>query len=52
MSCTKEAFEAMRETTKGKIKATALSLFTRKGLSVPIDEIAKTAGLSKVRIKT
>jgi AcrR family transcriptional regulator len=37
----------MRETTKGKIEAAALSLFARKGLSVTIDEIAKTAGLSK-----
>jgi len=44
---TKEAFEAMRKTTKGKIEAAALSLFARKGLSVTIDEIAKTAGLSK-----
>jgi AcrR family transcriptional regulator len=47
MPRTKEAFEAMRETTKGKIEASALSLFARKGLSVTIDEIAKTAGLSK-----
>jgi len=47
MPRTKEAFEAMRETTKGKIEAAALSLFARKGLSVTIDEIAKTAGLSK-----
>jgi AcrR family transcriptional regulator len=47
MPRTKEAFEAMRETTRGKIEAAALSLFARKGLSVTIDEIAKTAGLSK-----
>jgi len=47
MPRTKEAFEAMRETTRGKIEASALSLFARKGLSVTIDEIAKTAGLSK-----
>jgi len=47
MPRTKEAFEAMRETTKGKIEAAALSLFARKGLSVTIDEIAKSAGLSK-----
>jgi len=46
MPRTKEAFEAMRETTKGKIEAAALSLFARKGLSVTIDEIAKTAGVS------
>jgi len=47
MPRTKEAFEAMRETTKGKIEAAAFSLFARKGLSVTIDEIAKKAGLSK-----
>jgi len=47
MPRTKEAFEAMRETTKGKIEAAALSLFVRKGLSVTIEEIAKTAALSK-----
>jgi AcrR family transcriptional regulator len=47
MPRTKEAFEAMRETTRGKIEAAALSLFARKGLSVTIDEIAKKAGLSK-----
>ncbi|MDR2942606.1 MAG: TetR/AcrR family transcriptional regulator [Treponema sp.] len=47
MPRTKEAFSAMRETTRGKIEAAALSLFARKGLSVTIDEIAKKAGLSK-----
>jgi len=47
MPRTKEAFEAMRETTRQKIEAAALSLFARKGLSVTIDEIAKTAALSK-----
>jgi AcrR family transcriptional regulator len=47
MPRTKEAFEAMRETTRSKIEEAALSLFARKGLSVTIDEIAKTAGLSK-----
>jgi AcrR family transcriptional regulator len=47
MPRTKEAFEAMRKTTCGKIDAAALSLFARKGLSVTIDEIAKKAGLSK-----
>jgi AcrR family transcriptional regulator len=47
MPRTKEAFEVMRETTRQKIEAAALSLFARKGLSVTIDEIAKTAELSK-----
>jgi len=47
MPRTKEAFEAMRETTRKKIEAAALSLFARKGLSVTIDEIAKTSALSK-----
>jgi AcrR family transcriptional regulator len=47
MPRTKEAFEAMRETTRGKIEAAALSLFARKGLSVTIEEIAQKAGLSK-----
>jgi AcrR family transcriptional regulator len=47
MPPTKEAFEAMRKTTRGKIEAAALSLFARKGLSVTIEEIAKKAGLSK-----
>lgn len=47
MPRTKEAFEAMRETTRQKIEAAALSLFARKGLSVTVDEIARAAGLSK-----
>lgn len=47
MPRTKEAFEAMRETTRQKIEAAALSLFARKGISVTIGEIAQTAGLSK-----
>jgi AcrR family transcriptional regulator len=47
MPRTKEAFEAMRETTRSKIEAAALSLFARRGLSITIDEIAKKAGLSK-----
>jgi len=47
MPRTKEAFGVMRETTRQKIETAALSLFARKGLSVTIDEIAKTAGLSK-----
>jgi AcrR family transcriptional regulator len=47
MPQTKEEFEVMRETTRQKIKAAALSLFARKGLLVTLDEIAKTAALSK-----
>jgi len=47
MPQTKEEFEVMRETTRQKIKAAALSLFAKKGLLVTIDEIAKTAALSK-----
>ena len=43
----KEAFEVMRKTTRQKIETVALSLFARKGLSVTVDEIAKTAALSK-----
>lgn len=37
----------MRETTRRKIEAAALSLFAKKGISVTIGEIAQTAGLSK-----
>lgn len=47
MPRTKEAFEAMRETTRQKIEVAALSLFARKGISVTIGEIAQTAGISK-----
>jgi AcrR family transcriptional regulator len=47
MPRTKEAFEAMRETTRQKIETAALSLFAKKGLSVTVGEIAQTAGLSK-----
>jgi len=47
MPRTKEAFSAMRENTRQKIEASALSLFARKGLAVTVDEIARTAGLSK-----
>jgi len=43
----KETFDDMSETTRQKIKAAALSLFARKGLSVTIDEIAKKAALDK-----
>lgn len=47
MPRTKEAFEAMRETTRQKIEGAALSLFARKGISVTIGDIAQAAGLSK-----
>jgi len=47
MPRTKEAFENMREATRQKIEAAALSLFARKGVSVTINEISKEAGLSK-----
>ncbi|MCL1806363.1 MAG: TetR/AcrR family transcriptional regulator [Oscillospiraceae bacterium] len=47
MPRTKEAFEAMRESTRGQIETAALSLFARKGLAVTVDEIARAAGLSK-----
>ncbi len=47
MPRTKETFEAMRETTRQKIEAAALSLIARKGISVTIGEIAQAAGLSK-----
>jgi hypothetical protein len=47
MPRTKEAFEAMRDTTRQKIEAAALSLFARKGLAVKVGEIAEAAGISK-----
>ena len=47
MPRTKESFEAMRQSTRQKIEATALHLFARKGLSVKIGEIAKAAGVSQ-----
>lgn len=47
MPRTKETFNAMRESTRQKIEASALSLFARKGLAVTVDEIAQAAGLSK-----
>lgn len=47
MPRTQEAFEAMRQTTKQKIEAAALSLFARKGLSVTVGEIARFAGVSQ-----
>lgn len=47
MPRTKEAFNAMRDQTRQKIEAAALSLFARKGLSVTINEIARTANLSQ-----
>ncbi len=43
----KETFEAMRQATKQKINIAALSLFSRKGLSVTVGEIAKSAGISQ-----
>ena len=43
----KEVFEDMRQTTRQKIEAAALSLFARRGLSVKVAEIAKTAGVSQ-----
>ena len=47
MPRTKEAFEAMRETTRQKVEAAALYLFARKGISVTIGDIAQTAKISK-----
>jgi len=47
MPRSKEAFEAMRQSTRQKIEASALSLFARKGLSVKISEIAKASGVSQ-----
>lgn len=47
MPRTKEAFDAIRESTRQKIEAAALSLFARKGLSVTVEEIARTSGFSK-----
>ena len=47
MPRSKESFSAMRENTKQKIEAAALSLFARKGLSVKVSEIAEAAGVSQ-----
>jgi AcrR family transcriptional regulator len=47
MPKTKEAFEAMRQTTRQKIEAAALSLFARKGLAVKVGEIAEASGVSQ-----
>ena len=47
MPRTKEAFEAMRHTTRQKIEAAALSLFARKGLAVKVGEIAEASGVSQ-----
>ena len=47
MPRTKEAFEAMRKTTRVKIETAALSLFARKGLSVKVGEISEAAGVSQ-----
>ena len=46
MPRSKEAFEAMRQTTRAKIETAALSLFARKGLAVKVGEIAEAAGVS------
>jgi len=40
-------FEDMRQITRQKIEVAALSLFARRGLSVKVAEIAKTAGVSQ-----
>jgi AcrR family transcriptional regulator len=47
MPRSKDAFEAMRQSTRQKIETTALSLFARKGLSVKVGEIAKASGVSQ-----
>ena len=47
MPRSKEAFSAMRQTTRLKIESAALSLFARKGLAVKIGEIAEAAGVSQ-----
>lgn len=47
MPRSKKAFDAMRENTRQKIDAAALSLFARKGLSVKVAEIAEAAGISQ-----
>jgi len=44
---TKESFDAMRESTRQKIEAAALSLLARKGLSVTVSEIATAADISQ-----
>jgi TetR/AcrR family acrAB operon transcriptional repressor len=47
MPRTKEAFEAMRESTRHRIETAALSLFARRGLSVKVGEIAEASGVSQ-----
>jgi len=47
MPRTKEAFGAMRESTRLKIETAALPLFARKGLSVTVGELAQAAEVSK-----
>lgn len=47
MPRTKEAFDAMRQTTRQKIETAALSLFARRGLAVKVGEIAEAAGISQ-----
>ena len=47
MPRSKEAYEAIRDTTRQKIETAALPLFARKGFSVTIKQIAVAAGLSQ-----
>jgi AcrR family transcriptional regulator len=44
---TKEAFKVMRETSRNKIESAALTLFAKRGLSVKVEELAASAGISK-----
>ena len=41
MPRSKEAFEAMKETTRNKIEAAALPLFAQKGFSVSVGETVR-----------
>lgn len=47
MPRSKASFDAMRESTRVKIEAAALSLFARKGLSVTVGDIARAGGVSQ-----
>jgi AcrR family transcriptional regulator len=47
MPRSKEAFDAMRDSTRQKIEAAALGLFARRGLSVTVGQIARAAGVSQ-----
>lgn len=42
-----EQFNKMREATKSKIEASATALFSHKGMSVTVGDIAKHAGISQ-----